>query len=62
MIKSFFLLAECEPVLKYVCMKCRFKDFKVLKTLIANLHKCLTYMVGCSVLTGAYSHLYKTIT
>ena len=48
MTKSFFLLAECEPFLKYVCMKSGFKDFKVLKTSIANLHKQLTSTVGRS--------------
>ena len=48
MTKSFFLLAECEPFLKYVCMKSGFKGFKVLKTSIANLHKQLTSTVGRS--------------
>ena len=48
--KSFFLLTECEPFLKYVCMKPGFKDFKVLKTSIADLCKPLTSMVGSSVL------------
>ena len=46
--KSFFLLAECEPFLKYMCMKSGFKEFKVIKTLIANLRKRLTSMVGRS--------------
>ena len=27
--KSFFLLAEYKPFLKYVCVKSGFKDFKV---------------------------------
>ena len=47
-INSFFLLAEYEPFLKYVCMKLGFKDFKFLKTSIANLRKCLTSMLGFS--------------
>ena len=46
--KLFFLLVKCEPLLKYVCMQSGFKDFKVLKTSIANLRKRLTSMVGRS--------------
>ena len=46
MTELFFLLAECEPFLKYVCMHSEFKDRKVLKTSIANLRKRLTSMVG----------------
>ena len=30
--KSFFLLAECESFLKYLCMTSGFEDFKILKT------------------------------
>ena len=45
---SFFLLSECEPFLKYMYIKSRFMDFKVLKTLFANLFKWLTSMVGNS--------------
>ena len=48
MTKSFFLLAECEPFLKYVCMKSGFKDFKVLKTSVGSLYKWLTSMDGHS--------------
>ena len=43
--KSFFLLAECKPFLKYVCMKFGFKDFKVLKN-FSNLHKRHTSIAG----------------
>ena len=46
--KSFFLLAECEPFLKYMYIKSGFKDFNILKTSIANLRKRLTSTVGRS--------------
>ena len=54
---SFCLLAEYEPLLKYVCMKSGFKGFKALKTLIANLRKRLTSMVSHSAFNSKLSEL-----